>query len=113
MSRIGTNAFTGNENLTLTVFPDSTALNYAIENGIPYKTVKALILPQSLTAIEAEAFMNGTFEAVVIPDGCTAIGSKAFANCSNLLYVRIPSSMGTIEPDAFSGSGNAYLDYMK
>ena len=40
----------------------------------------------------------------------TTIGSKAFANCRNLIYVRIPSSVTTIASDAFSGCPNVIID---
>ncbi|MBR4081890.1 MAG: leucine-rich repeat domain-containing protein, partial [Clostridia bacterium] len=40
-----------------------------------------VILPASLTAVEAEAFTDTAVEAVVIPAGCTSIAAGAFSGC--------------------------------
>ena len=65
-------------------------------------------LPFSLTTIEKEAFANSAFQAIFVPDGCTTIGERAFADCSNLLYIRIPASVKNIPDNAFEGC-NEYL----
>ena len=99
------------------VFPDSYALEYAIENNIPYEItfdlegLNILYLPSDLKTIETESFSGLACEAVIIPDGCKTIGDKAFENCTELLYVYIPSSVTTIGDNAFNGCDNAFLDY--
>ncbi len=72
--------------------------------------LKVLRLPDSLTAIEEEAFAGSDGEAVIIPEGCTSIGPRAFADCGKLVYVRIPEG-ATVAGSAFEGSENAVIDY--
>ena len=69
--------------------------------GICGETVnrKLVILPASLTAIEAEAFTGTAAEAVVIPATCTSIGSGAFTGCPNLQVIVFDGA------DASIGSG--------
>lgn len=60
-------------------------------------------IPEGTVTIEMEAFAGITAEAVVIPDSCLVIGNRAFADCPNLKYVQIPTSVTHIAKDAFSG----------
>lgn len=73
----------------------------------PLNELSILYLPEDIEAIEAEAFSNTDCEAVIIPEGCITIGEKAFADCKNLLYLRLPSSIETVAEDAFDGCDNA------
>ena len=59
------------------------------------------VLPQTVTVIEEEAFMNTSFYYVVLPETVTTIGSNAFANCTNLKYIYIPESTTRIADNAF------------
>ena len=67
-----------------------------------------LVLPSSLTEIEAGAFEGIAAATVYIPDGCDSIGAGAFAACHNLQQVRIPDGCA-IDPSAFSGCGAVTL----
>ena len=69
------------------------------------------VLPVDLKAIEDEAFRGLALEAVIIPDGCESIGNYAFADCLNLIYVRIPTSVTSIADDAFDGCPNVVIDH--
>ena len=60
-----------------------------------------LVLPASLTAIEAEAFAGGAFTYVLVPEGVEAIGGGAFAGCQSLQYVEFAGSDILISDDAF------------
>ncbi len=62
-----------------------------------------LILPTSLTTIDAEAFTGGAFTYVILPDGAEAIGRRAFADCPKLAYICIPASVTSIDENAFDG----------
>ena len=78
---------------------------------IPALNDMALLkLPAGLTTIDDEAFMGLACEGILIPDGCTSIGSKAFANCSKLVYVRIPAGVEDIAGDAFDGCPLVRID---
>lgn len=63
-----------------------------------------LILPNDLTAIEAEAFLGGAFTFVKMSNSLERIEKSAFSDCSQLRYAYIPESVGYIHPDAFAGS---------
>ncbi len=57
-----------------------------------------------VTAIAAEAFRNHkTLKSIVIPDTVTAIGEYAFAGCGALESITLPHSVVTVERGAFSG----------
>ena len=68
------------------------------------------ILPSYLTVIGEEAFMGISARAVKVPVGCTTIASRAFANCPNLVYIYIPSTVTSIADDAFEGSENIVIN---
>ena len=62
-----------------------------------------LTLPDGLTVVEAEAFMNdASLGAVVVPEGALEIGARAFAN-SSVTEITLPESLTFIAGDAFSG----------
>ncbi len=63
----------------------------------------SLHLPAFLNTIVAEAFANLDCQAVFVPEGCTSIGERAFADCSQLYYVRIPTSVTEVAGNAFEG----------
>ena len=71
--------------------------------------MSGLILPQGLTIIEEEAFCAVDCQAVVIPEGCTDIGERAFAECANLIYIRIPSSVKVLAENTFSGCNDSII----
>ena len=74
------------------------------------KDLSVLRLPAALKEIDDEAFRGLTVQSIIITDGCTKIGSKAFADCPNLIYIRIPASVTSIEGDAFEGSDQVRID---
>ena len=59
------------------------------------------VLPQAVTVIAEESFMNTSFYYVVLPESVTAIEAKAFADCSNLKYIYIPDHTTKIAENAF------------
>ena len=65
--------------------------------------LESLYLPDSLTAIEAEAFAGTDSQAVFVPEGCVSIGERAFADCSQLYYIHIPAGVTDIADNAFEG----------
>ena len=63
----------------------------------------SVTLPDSLTAIEEEAFYGDTDIAeVTVPEGTKTIGARAFAN-SGLQIIHLPASVTGIDPTAFDG----------
>ena len=65
-------------------------------------------LPDSLLAVEAEAFEGAQMHIAVIPARCAAIGDRAFRGCSNLLQIRIPADCA-LGSDVFDGCGTVYV----
>ena len=74
-------------------------------------SLKVLYLPAGLSTVADESFMGADCQAVIIPDGCTSIGKDAFANCTRLIYVRVPESVTMIDPEAFDEFSLVALDY--
>jgi len=63
-----------------------------------------IIIPDSVTSIEQNAFMDCTsLTSVTIPDSVTSIEPYAFVNCSSLSSVTIPNSVTSIVYGNFSG----------
>lgn len=68
--------------------------------------LNTLTLPAAIKEVEPEAFMNVSTQVIIVPNGCVTIGSRAFANCTNLRYVILPSTLETLADDAFAGCGS-------
>ena len=68
--------------------------------------LNTLTLPAAIKEVEPEAFMNVSAQVIIVPNGCVTIGSRAFANCTNLRYVILPSTLETLADDAFAGCGS-------
>ena len=70
---------------------------------------KILRMPAMLSAIDKEAFADGTFTHVYLGENVQSIGPGAFADCKQLVYIYIPSSVTDIAADAFSGSDSVVI----
>ena len=82
-------------------FFTTTSRELLIEYNLELKSVT---IPNSVTTIGDEAFMNSWFlTSVNIPDNVTSIGMNAFAYCKELPMITIPNSVKSIGDGAFSG----------
>lgn len=79
-------------------------LNNGMRESITVSVQRRLELPDSVTAVEAEAFMGTSFTHIHLPDGLLRIGERAFADCDKLDTVYIPASVTDIAANAFTGS---------
>ena len=52
-----------------------------------------LTLPEAMTLVDTEAFMNTAVQTAVIGSHCGVIGERAFADCPNLQYVVVPDNV--------------------
>lgn len=86
---------------TVTATDDSGEISATVTILVRSRT--SAILPDNLTAIEAEAFLSARFDEAVIPAGCKSIGARAFAGNTALTAVYIPASVTDIADDAFEG----------
>ena len=66
------------------------------------KDIKKIIIPDSITNIDAIAFYNcEKLTSIMIPDSVTSIGESAFDSCYSLKSVTIPDSVTRIGIGAF------------
>ena len=91
------------EGLTDAVYCPGCETFVAEPTVIPVLSLPVWTLPKSLTAIEAEAFMQVPAQIIELPEGCERIGSRAFAESATLKVVLIPGSVTQISTDAFDG----------
>ena len=76
----------------------------AWRNGICFKNLKEVILPEQITAIGEKAFAGaGNLEKINMPDAVTSIGRWAFAGCEKLTEIELPKSLVNIGARAFDG----------
>ncbi len=70
------------------------------------RSIKAVLLPSELVAIDAEAFLGCTALTVVYSEGnkLKSIGDNAFAANGNLQLVEFPASIDTFEGFPFTGA---------
>ena len=65
-------------------------------------SLESIIIPNSVIAIEYEAFGDcESLASVIIPNGVTKIGDLSFWECKSLKSITIPNSVTTIGNDAF------------
>lgn len=77
-----------------------TSISAVAFQAFPMQSVS---LPDSLSSVGANAFMNCTLlTAISIPEGCV-VGSGAFMNCSSLESITFPSGTTKINERCFDG----------
>jgi len=75
--------------------------DYWVFDGV--RKITSVIIPDSVTTIEARAFEGNQFTNVIIPNGVSIIGNRAFAN-NKLTSIIIPDSVNTIGDEAFANN---------
>ena len=68
---------------------------------ISCKSLKSVIIPNTITSIGDYAFCSTGLTSIDIPEGVTSIGSRAFLRCASLKSVIIPNSVTSIGEYAF------------
>ena len=63
--------------------------------------IKRLVLPNTLTAIDKNAFLQSSLSSITIPNSVKTIGETAFYGCP-FNSIEIPASVETIEVGAFN-----------
>ncbi len=116
VTRIGKEAFAGCKNLTSIYYlgdiaswcritfddPGSNPLQgYNADLYIDNAFVNEIVLPDTVTKINAYAFRNWQGRKVVIPDSVTHIGASAFQFCFNLTDLTIGNGVEEIGKYAF------------
>ena len=96
----------------MTVYPNSYAYDYAVENSIPFNIISVFgtpnyVLPEDTAVIGNSAFEGTDASIVFVPDDCESIGEHAFYQ-SQLTQIRIPAGC-TIADDAFEGCADVTI----
>ena len=90
---------------TFEVSPNTKILKREIFSE--WKTLKLIILPESIKKIEKGCFENCIrLEEIEIPEGVEEIPENCFRNCLNLNSIKIPDSVLTIDGTSFIGCIN-------
>ncbi|MBQ6302046.1 MAG: leucine-rich repeat protein [Bacteroidales bacterium] len=63
-----------------------------------------VILPESVTSIENQAFFGSAIESILLPNQLNSIGKQSFAACAYLSHLSIPENVGLIGEEAFASS---------
>lgn len=69
------------------------------------------VLSDSVTTIEADAFLDCILSEIKIPDSVTTIETWAFSGCENLQSITIPENVTSIGPWAIGYSELHFLPY--
>ena len=102
VTKIGTEAFHNNENLTSIFIPNTVKYigTYAFANCC---MLTRITLPSDITRIEKGTFQNCTaIKSLTIPQGVKTISNYAFHNCPELESIVLPSSINFISPYSFT-----------
>ena len=86
------------------IFTDPWQLSFNKRiNG--WENLKTVIIPEGVTAIGAQAFMNCVnLTKVVIPDTVTEISYQAFAGCTRLVDIKLPDGVTRMGANSFDGA---------
>lgn len=97
-------------------FGNNLYKNYRVADGvetIPYdifknnQSMETITLPESLTEIQARAFIDCTsLKTVVLPQNISYIGGSAFRNCTSLETVEFQSSEIDLQGEVFENCGS-------
>lgn len=67
------------------------------------KSLRSIILPEGITAIDKSAFLNSGLEAITLPESLMEIGQSVFLG-TQLKEITIPANVGALGTSAFEGS---------
>jgi len=83
------------------VAPDDGSHDISKKQYYQATSFRKLTMDATIETIQDFSFARSSAESVVIPEGVTHIGYGAFYHCDDLKQVEIPSTVNTIEPQAF------------
>lgn len=79
-------------------------VNEIAEYSLTSNTFKYVTLPETITKIGEQAFMDDKqLESIIIPNSVTIIQQQAFANCTSLKSIKLSEGMTCIPGGLFSG----------
>ena len=98
------------ENVRWWLKDDGTMIIYGSGDMATYigwyedKAVKKLVVEQGVTSISEQAFRYGKITSVVLPESVTTIGNQAFMDCKSLETVTMSSSVVKVGKQAFDNT---------
>ena len=105
VKEIGGGCFRGCKNLKNITLPNEiTSLNASISGRACYgfleecKSLKTLVIPESVEKIGEQAFAESGLEHIVIPDNVKEMGGGCFYKCVNLKNVTLPNTIVALDP---------------
>lgn len=87
--------------------PYTERFYYKKENGYEELT-ENVVIPETITQINAELSGYKALRSVTLHEGVTAIAKNAFQDCENLSSIKLPSQLKFIGEQAFSGCKSLY-----
>ena len=106
ITSIPSGTFHGNVALSSVTFAAGSKVTSIEPGGFQgTSALKSITLPNGLTSIGREAFINSGLESISLPSTVTSIGRNAFRTNSDLKSVELPASLTNIGQWAFSFSG--------
>jgi len=110
LTLIDNSAFSYNYMLEEVIFAEGSALESIGTHAFSSNnSLKAIILPQNLTALSIGAFYGcRSLESIYIPQGITVIDSETFYNCSSLSNITFENidTLTSINTGAFRGAAS-------
>ncbi|MCC8122669.1 MAG: leucine-rich repeat domain-containing protein, partial [Oscillospiraceae bacterium] len=118
---VGGEAFMHAELLTVNILPGQTGEGWGA-SIFQWCPMEELVIPSTWTVVPESIFCsktadidnsladvtlrrNTTLKKVVLPEGLKTISRRAFANCTALEEINFPSTLTTIDSEAFRTSG--------
>lgn len=98
------------ENVRWWLKDDGTMIIYGSGDMATYtgwyedKAAKKLVVEQGVTSISEQAFRYGKITSVVLPESVTTIGNQAFMDCKSLETVTMSSSVVKVGEQAFDNT---------
>ena len=109
LTELGEYAFGSDRSGSLSTHPSAatylrwTAGIPTVPKGLGCSTLKTLVIPEGVTAIEAEAFQySSSLVDVQLPSTLTSLGRLAFGACRSLESIVLPDGLTTLEEYVFS-----------
>lgn len=104
---LGFRAFEFNSGITQVNFADNSQLTSMGDNVFSGTSITSIALPQSLTAIPKEAFLNLPYlKTITWSDKIVSIGASAFKGCGITGDITFPNTLTSLGQSCFNGTQN-------
>ncbi len=95
---------------TLAIAGTGDMTEFEYEYNIPWYelryNIEEINIADGVRSISKRAFAKTSVTGITIPDSVTAIGAEAFCECDEMTYVILPDGISVIEASTFNGCTN-------